>query len=73
MQYGTNIAGFVSNHNYVRFVVPEGYKPNVYQVSAGIIVSGNWQLANQDLLHLLVNWYIFANNIIPADAYISQH
>ena len=45
MQYGTNIGGFVSNHQYIRFVVPEGYKPNVYQASAGIIVSGNWALA----------------------------
>ena len=55
LQYGTNIAGFISNHQYVRFIVPEGYKPNVYQASAGIIVSGNWALTGSCELSIDTN------------------
>ena len=55
MQYGTNIGGFISNHQYVRFVVPDAYKPNVYQASAGIIVSGNWALAGSCELSIDTN------------------
>lgn len=55
MQYGTNIGGFVSNHKYVRFIVPEGYKPNVYQISAGIIISDNWTLAGSCELSIETN------------------
>lgn len=55
LQYGINIANFSSAHEYIRFTIPDDYKPKANQSSTGIIVSGNWALAGLCSLNINPN------------------